>query len=64
MAFDFTYTQKSAHESFHPELTNSTYSVELNFDAGLDNNVDLLSMAELEALMCLQIEKINKLTLF
>ena len=46
MAFDLTSTQEASHDFIHPELTNCTISLELNFDAGLGNNVELLFMGE------------------
>ena len=46
MAFDLTSTQEVLHNFNHPELTNCTISVELKFDAGLGNNVELLFMGE------------------
>ena len=46
MAFDLTSTQEASHNFIHPELINCTISIELNFDAGLANNVELLFMRE------------------
>ena len=46
MALDLTSTQKALRDFIHPELTNCTISVELKFDAGLANNVELLFMGE------------------
>ena len=46
MAFDLTSTQEASHAFIHPELSNCTISVELKFDAGLGNNVELLFMGE------------------
>ena len=46
MAFDLTSIQEASHDFIHPELTNCTISVELKFDAGLANNVELLFMGE------------------
>ena len=46
MAFDLTSSQEASHDFIHPELTNCTISVELKFDAGLGNNVELLFMGE------------------
>ena len=46
MAFDLTSTQEASHDFIHPELTNCTILVELKFDAGLANNVELLFMGE------------------
>ena len=46
MAFDLTSTQEASHDFIHPELTNCTISLELKFDAGLGNNVELLFMGE------------------
>ena len=40
MVFDMTSTQEATHEFIHPELTNSSLSVELKFDAALAHNVD------------------------
>ena len=46
MAFDLTSTQEASHDFIHPELTNCTISLELKFDTGLGNNVELLFMGE------------------
>ena len=46
MAFDLTSTQEASHDFIHPELTNCTVLLELNFDADLGNNVELLFMGE------------------
>ena len=46
MAFDLPSTQEASHDFFHPERTNCTISVELNFDAPLEENVELLFMGE------------------
>ena len=40
MAFDLTSTQEATHDFIHPELTNSSLSVELKFDAALAHNVE------------------------
>ena len=37
MAFDLTSTQEAAIDFFHPELTNSSLSVQLMFGAALRN---------------------------
>ena len=39
MAFDLTSTQEASHDFIHPELTNCTISVELQFDAPLAGNI-------------------------
>ena len=46
MAFDLTSTQEASHDFFYPELTNCTNSVELKFEAGLANNVELIFLGE------------------
>ena len=46
MAFDFTSTQEASHDFIHPESVIRTISVELKFDEGLSNNVELIFMAE------------------
>ena len=46
MAFDLTSTQEASHDFFHPELTNCTISVELQFDAPLGENLELFFMGE------------------
>ena len=48
-AFDLTYTQEASHDVIHPEMTNCTISVELKFDAPLDENVELLFTGERES---------------
>ena len=44
MASDLTSTQEASPNFIHPELTNCTISVELNFNAPLEENVELLFM--------------------
>ena len=66
MAFDLTSTQEASHDFnfIHPELTNCTISVELKFDAGLANNVELLFMGERASTVYARSdEKITKNTL-
>ena len=46
ISFDLTSTQEASPDFFYPELTNCTISVELNFDAPLEENVELLFMGE------------------
>ena len=41
MVFDLTSTQEATHGFIHPELTNSSISVELKFDTALKNNVEV-----------------------
>ena len=46
MDFDLTSTQEASHDFSHPQLTNCTISVELQFDAPLAENIELLIMGE------------------
>ena len=46
MVFDLTSTQEATHDFIHPELTNSSLSVELNFDAALAHNVEIFFLGE------------------
>ena len=46
MAFDLPSTQEAIHNFINHDLTNCTILVELKFDAGLGNNVELLIMGE------------------
>ena len=46
MVFDLTSTQEATHDFIHPELTNSSISVELNFDTALSNNVEFFFLGE------------------
>ena len=41
MVFDLTSIQEATHDFIHPELTNSSLSVELKFDAALAHNVEI-----------------------
>ena len=41
MVFDLTSTQEATHDFIHPELTNSSLSVEITFDAALAHNVEI-----------------------
>ena len=46
MVFDLTSTQKATHDFIHPELTNSSLSVELNFDAAFAHNVEIFFLGK------------------
>ena len=46
MVFDLTSTQEATHDFIHPELTNSSLSVELKFGAALANNIKILFLGE------------------
>ena len=41
MVFDVTNTQQASHDFIHPELTNSSKTVELKFSAALPNNIEI-----------------------
>ena len=41
MVFDLTSIREATHDFIHPELTNSSLSVELKFDAALAHNVEI-----------------------
>ena len=46
MAFDLTSTQEATHDFIHPELTNSTITVELKFSTALTKNIEILFLGE------------------
>ena len=46
MLFDLTSTQEATLDFVHPELTNSSLSVELKFGAALPNNIEILFLGE------------------
>ena len=46
MVFYLTSTQEATHDFIHPELTNSSLSVELKFDAALARNVEIFFLGE------------------
>ena len=46
MVFDLISTQEATHDFIHPELTNSSISVELKFDTALTNNVEVFFLGE------------------
>ena len=46
MVFDLTSTQEATHDFSHPELINSSLSVELKFDTGLANNIEIFFLGE------------------
>ena len=46
MVFDLTSTQEATHDFIQPELTNSSLSVELKFDAALAHNVVIFFLGE------------------
>ena len=46
MIFDLTSTQEATHDFIHSELTISSLSVELKFDAALAHNVEIIFLGE------------------
>ena len=46
MVFDLTSTQEATHDFLHPELTNSSLSLELKFGAALPCNIEILFLGE------------------
>ena len=46
MAFDLTSTQEASHDFIHPELTNSSVSVELTFARALADHIEILFLGE------------------
>ena len=46
MVFDLISTQEANHNFIHPELTNSSLSVELKFDTDLPNNIEIIFLGE------------------
>ena len=46
MVFDLTSTQPVSHDFIHPELTNSSITVELKFSASLPNNIEIFVIGE------------------
>ena len=49
--FVLTRTQEATHGFIHPELTNSSLSVEMKFDSDLPNNIEIFSW-EKNRLLC------------
>ena len=46
MVFDLTSIQEATHDFIHPELTNSSLSVELKFGAAWLRNIEILFLGE------------------
>ena len=46
MVFDLTSTQQASHDFIHPELTNSSISVEMKFATALTDNIELFIVSE------------------
>ena len=46
MVFDLTSTQQASHEFIHPELTNASISLELQFRVALPNNIEVFLLGE------------------
>ena len=46
MVFDLTSTQEATNNFIHPEPTSSSLSVELKFDTGLPNNIEIFFLGE------------------
>ena len=45
-------TQQASHDFIHPELTNCSNSIELNFSAALPNNVEKIVFGERASTIC------------
>ena len=46
MVFDLTSAQEATHDFIHPELTNSSLSVEFKFGAALPRNIEIFFLGE------------------
>ena len=46
MVFDLTSTQEATHDFIHPELTNSSITVELKFQKDLGSNIEVICLGE------------------
>ena len=46
MIFDLTSTQQASHDFIHPDLTNSSITVELKLSAALPNNIEIFIIGE------------------
>ena len=46
MVFDLTSTQQASHDFIHPELTNSSISIELKFSTALTDNIEIFIVGE------------------
>ena len=64
MVFDLTSTQEATHDFIHPELTNSSFTVELKFDAALAHNVEIFFLEKKHLRSTLTQHKTHLITLF
>ena len=64
MVFDLTSTQEATHNFIHPELTNSSLSVELKFDAALAHNVEIFFLEKRHPRSTLTLQETHPKTLF
>ena len=64
LVFDLTSTQEATHDFIHPELTNSSLSVELKFDAALVHNVEIFLLGEKNLRSTLTLQETHPKTLF
>ena len=46
MVFDLTSAQQASHDFIHPELTNSSISVEMKFATALTDNIEIFIVGE------------------
>ena len=46
IVFNLTSTREASHDFIHPELTNSSLSVQLKFNAALAHNVEIFFLGE------------------
>ena len=64
MVFDLTSTQEATHDFIHPELTNSSLSVEITFDAALAHNVEIFFLEKKHLRSTLTRQETHLKTLF
>ena len=64
MVFDLTSTREATHDFIHPELTNSSLSVELKFDAALAHNVEIFFLGKKHLRSTLTLQETHLKTLF
>ena len=53
MAFDLTSTQEASHDFLHPELTDCSISVDLQFADALANNIEINLFGGKSAAICI-----------
>ena len=64
MVFDLTSAQQVSHDFIHPELTNSSISVELKFSAALPSNIEIFIIGQKVSTIFFNLHEESRIIIF